>query len=66
MSLSGPWQPKEPPSHPWLLFEISCCTQPWYNWQFPSRLTSGSYWKVRFFSGPAKLLENIIRSYRGL
>lgn len=49
MSLAGPWQLKEPPSHPRPPFEISCCTQPWCNWQFPSRLASGSYWKVRSF-----------------
>lgn len=54
------------PSHPQPRLEISCCTQPWCNWQFPSLLTSGSYWKVRFFSGPAKLLESIIWSYWGL
>lgn len=66
IALSRPWLLKEPPSHPWPPLEISCCTRPWCNWQFPSLLTSGSYWKVRFFSGPAKLLESVIWSYWGL
>lgn len=54
------------PQPPLAPCEISCCTQPWCNWPFPSHLTSGSYWKVRFFSGPAKLLESIVCSYWGL